>query len=220
MNVNIKKIVDLSMPITAQTPIYPGDPKPHITPAATFAQNGYHVSRLVLGSHSGTHVDAPFHFRQDGLRIDEVPLTYFLGKGIVIDVTGKNDGEAVTLDDVTRYLPRLEPGMIVLFHTGWSQYAGTERYFRHPYIAIDVIQAMLERGIHTFFIDALNIDPPDGSSFPAHEAITAVNGVIGENFTNFDKIDFADPYIIALPLYLQKCDGSPVRAVAVEFDSC
>ncbi|OAT71529.1 cyclase family protein [Parageobacillus thermoglucosidasius] len=215
---NIKKIVDLSMPITAQTPVYPGDPKPHIEPAATFAQNGYHVSRLVLGSHTGTHVDAPFHFREDGLRIDEVPLTYFLGKGIVIDVTGKNDGEAITLSDVKHYLPQLEPGMIALFHTGWSQYAGTERYFRHPYIAIDVIRAMLEQGIRTFFIDALNIDPPDGSSFPAHEAITAANGVIGENFTNFDKIDFTDPYIIALPLYLPGCDGSPVRAVAAELD--
>jgi kynurenine formamidase len=73
MDMNIKKIVDLSMPITSQTPIYPGDPKPHIEPAATFAQNGYHVSRLVLGSHSGTHVDAPFHFREDRLRIDEIP---------------------------------------------------------------------------------------------------------------------------------------------------
>jgi kynurenine formamidase len=216
--VNIKKIIDLSMPITAQTPIYPGDPKPHIEPAATFAENGYHVSRLVLGSHTGTHVDAPFHFRENGMRIDEVPLTYFLGKGIVIDVTGKNDGEAITLSDVKHYLPQLEPGMIVLFHTGWSQYVGTERYFRHPYIAIDVIQAMLGQGIRTFFIDALNIDPPDGSSFPAHEAITAVNGVIGENFMNFDQIDFADPYIIALPLYLPKSDGSPVRAIAIEFE--
>jgi kynurenine formamidase len=218
MDMNIKKIVDLSMPITSQIPVYPGDPKPHIEPAATFAENGYHVSRLVLGSHTGTHVDAPFHFREDGLRIDEVPLTYFLGKGIVIDVTGKNDGEAVTLDDVNAYLPRLEPGMIVLFYTGWSQYAETERYFLHPYIALDVIQAMLERGIRTFFIDALNIDPPDGSSFPAHEAITAANGVIGENFTNFDKIDFTDPYIIALPLYLPESDGSPVRAIAIEFE--
>jgi kynurenine formamidase len=219
MDMNIKKIVDLSMPITSQTPVYPGDPKPHTEPAATFAENGYHVSRLVLGSHTGTHVDAPFHFREDGAQIAEVPLTYFIGKGIVIDVTGKNDGEAITLNDVKHYLPQLEPGMIVLFHTGWSQYAGTERYFHHPYISINVIQAMLERGIRTFFIDALNIDPPDGSSFPAHEAITAANGVIGENFTNFNQIDFANPYIIALPLYLPKGDGSPVRAVAVEFDS-
>jgi kynurenine formamidase len=84
--------------------------------------------------------------------------------------------------------------------------------------AIEVIQAMIDRGIRTFFIDALNIDPPDGSAFPAHEAITAVNGIIGENFVNFEKIDFADPYIIALPLCLPGVDGSPVRAVTVEFD--
>lgn len=101
--------------------------------------------------------------------------------------------------------------------TGWSQYAGTKRYFSHPYVAPEVIEAMLERGVRTFFIDALNIDPPDGSSFRAHELILGANGVIGENFVNFERIDFDDPYIIALPLSLPGCDGSPVRAVAVQW---
>jgi kynurenine formamidase len=215
----IKKIVDLSMPITTQTPIYPGDPKPDIRLVTTFHQDGYHVSQLTLGSHTGTHVDAPFHFRQNGERIDEVPLSKFIGKGVVIDVTGKEECQAITLEDVKPYLNKLTHGDIALFHTGWSKYVGKDKYFRHPYITIEVIQAMINRGVRTFFIDALNIDPPDGSTFPAHEAITAVNGIIGENFVNFEKIDFADPYIIALPLYLPGVDGSPVRAVAVEFDS-
>ncbi|HZG59208.1 MAG TPA: cyclase family protein [Anoxybacillus sp.] len=213
----IKKIVDLSMPITPQTPIYPGDPKPDIEPITTFHQEGYHVSRLTLGSHTGTHVDAPFHFRQDGERIDEVPLSKFIGKGVVINVTDKEECQAITVDDVKPYLNKLTPGVIALFHTGWSKYVSEDKYFRHPYISIEVVQAMIDRGIRTFFIDALNIDPPDGSAFPAHEAITSVNGVIGENFINFEKIDFADPYIIAFPLCLPGVDGSPVRAVAVEF---
>ncbi len=72
---NIKKLIDLSMPLTSQTPVYPGDPKPHLEPIATFSADGYHVSRLVLGSHSGTHVDAPFHFCEHGWRLDDVPLT-------------------------------------------------------------------------------------------------------------------------------------------------
>lgn len=215
---NIKKLIDLSMPLTSQTPVYPGDPKPHLEPIATFSADGYHVSRLVLGSHSGTHVDAPFHFCEHGWRLDDVPLTYFLGRGVVIDATGKTEGEAVTMTDAAVYMPKLSPGTIVLFHTGWSSYVGTERYFRHPYVAPDVIEAMLERGVRTFFIDALNIDPPDGSSFRAHELILGANGVIGENFANFDQIDFDDPYIIALPLSLPGCDGSPVRAVAVQWE--
>ncbi|WJP99076.1 cyclase family protein [Geobacillus stearothermophilus] len=213
----IQKLIDLTMPITAQTPVYPGDPKPKIEPAATFAQDGYHVSRLVLGSHSGTHVDAPFHFCEHGWRLDDVPLTYFLGRGAVINATGKAEGEAVTMADAAPYIPKLSPGTIVLFHTGWSQYAGTKRYFSHPYVAPEVIEAMLGRGVRTFFIDALNIDPPDGSSFHAHELILGANGVIGENFVNFERIDFDDPYIIALPLSLPGCDGSPVRAVAVQW---
>lgn len=99
---NIKTLIDLTMPITSQTPVYPGDPKPKIEPAATFAQDGYHVSRLVLGSHSGTHVDAPFHFYEHGWRLDDVPLTYFLGRGVVINATGKAEGEAVTMADALR----------------------------------------------------------------------------------------------------------------------
>jgi kynurenine formamidase len=215
---NFKQIIDLSIPITSATPIYPGDPKPHIHPAAELDKDGYQVTQLNIGSHTGTHVDAPFHFQKEGERIDQSNLTKFMAPGLVIDVTGKEPGEEITMSDVQDQIEQVIPGTIVLFHTGWSKYAESELYFRHPYLSVDIINDLLEKGVTTFFIDALNVDPPDGSAFPVHEAITSVNGIIGENFCNFEKIDFENPLIIALPLKLEGLDGSPVRAVAVEVE--
>lgn len=212
----VKKIVDLSMDITNSTPVYPGDPKPDIRPAATIEQDGYNVSQVNIGSHTGTHVDAPVHINKSGLTIDESGLAPFLGRGIIINVTGKEPGVSITLEDITPYLRRMDSGVIVLFYTGWSVFVGEERYYKHPYLSIEAVEAMLAKGVRTFLIDALNLDPPDGSSFAAHEAITEVNGIIGENLTNLEAVDFSDPFIIALPLKLKGLDGSPVRAVAVE----
>lgn len=153
-----EKIVDLSIPLTNDTPIYPGDPQPNIRVAATIENEGYNVHYVHIGSHTGTHVDAPYHICPNGKKIDQSDLHLFIGTGVVIPVLGKGEQEAIVLDDVEAYLDQLSPGKIVLFYTGWSQYAGEEKYFRHPYVHVDVIQEMIKRGIRTFFIDAINID--------------------------------------------------------------
>ncbi|WP_240375987.1 cyclase family protein [Bacillus piscicola] len=210
------KIVDLSIPLTSDTIVYPGDPEPDISQAASIEIDGYNVSKLIIGSHTGTHVDAPYHINPTGHRIDESPLEQFIGEGVLIDVTHKAPESGISFKDVETYLPLLHAGKIALFHTGWSQHLGTKHYYNHPYITKEVVEAFLKRGIRTFFIDALNIDPPDGSSFAAHDAITKANGIIGENFTNFAEIDFDKPLIIALPLKLTGLDGSPVRAIAAK----
>lgn len=213
---NIRKIVDLSIPITSATPIYPGDPVPDIKPAAEIERDGYQVTSLAIGSHTGTHVDAPFHFQKHGERIDQSSLTKFMGRGVVLNVSDKQPGEEISLKDVSNQIDQIKAGDIVLFHTGWSQYLGTDLYFNHPYLSPKLIYPLLNKGATTFFIDALNVDPPDGLAFPVHEAITELNGIIGENFCNFDQVDFPDPWIIALPLKLKDLDGSPVRAVAID----
>lgn len=213
---NITKIVDLSMPIGVDTPVYPGDPTINIEQAASFEKDGFCVSRIKFGSHSGTHVDAPFHINAFGKTIDEMDLSYFVGTGVLIDVTGKKPEERITLKDVEPYLHKLKQRTIALFYTGWSKYYGDPLYFRHPYLDAEMVQALLDQGVRTFFIDALNIDPPTGEHLQAHQCITKENGIIGENFINFDQITFEDPFIVALPLKMPGLDGSPVRAVAMK----
>ncbi|GEN35620.1 cyclase [Aneurinibacillus danicus] len=214
--IKIDKIVDLSLPLTNDTPIYPGDPEPNISVATTLENEGYNLHYVHLGSQTGSHVDAPYHFSNEGQRIDESDLRLFVGTGVVIPVTGKGEEEEITLQDVEPYLDQLAPGKIVLFHTGWSQYAGEEKFFRHPYVHIDVIHEMIRRGIRTFFIDTINIDRTGGTEFPVHDAVAEVNGIIAENLTNFGAIDFPNPLISAFPLRIIGSDGSPVRAVAMK----
>lgn len=212
----VKKIVDLSLPLTNETPIYPGDPEPNISVATTIEKEGYNLHYVHIGSQTGSHVDAPYHFCNAGQRIDESDLKLFIGTGVVIPVLGKGEQEEIGMEDVEPFLAKLEPGKIVLFHTGWSKYAGEEKYFRHPYVRAEVVEEMIRQGIRTFFIDCINIDITGGSSFPVHDAIAAVDGIIAENLTNFEGIDFVDPLICAFPLRIIGSDGSPVRAVAIQ----
>ena len=78
----IKKIVDLSWEFTAETPIYPGDPEPSVTVATTLENEGYNLSTLVMGTQTGTHVDAPYHFSNSGETIDNMELDFFLGEAV------------------------------------------------------------------------------------------------------------------------------------------
>ncbi len=128
----------------------------------------------------------------------------------------KNEQEAITLADTAAFIKQVHPGNIVLFHTGWDQYAGTEKYHRHPYIHQEVARALLDQGVRVIGIDALNPDKTGGDNFGVHEEILGRGGVIIENLTNLAAIDFPNPIISMLPLNLSDGDGSPVRAVAMQ----
>ena len=93
----IKKYVDLSWDLNADSPIYPGDPEPSVSVATTLENEGYNLFRVVVGTQTGTHVDAPYHFRNDGARINEMELDFFFGPAVVIRVTGKKAEEKIVL---------------------------------------------------------------------------------------------------------------------------
>ena len=99
----IEKIVDLSHPITNDTKVYPGDPEPNITVATTKENEGYNLFNVFLGSQSGSHVDAPYHFDSKGKTIDKMDLSYFMGKALIIDVSYKKSEEEISLDEVKKY---------------------------------------------------------------------------------------------------------------------
>ena len=88
MTFELRRIVDLSHPINAETQVYPGDPVPELSPATTIDRDGYNVLHVSMGSQTGTHVDAPYHFLADGARIDAMDLSMFFGPATVVDVRG------------------------------------------------------------------------------------------------------------------------------------
>lgn len=213
----IYKIVDLSHPLQNGTVVYPGDPEPEITVATTLEKEGYNLSKVHIGSQSGSHVDAPYHFRNEGITIDRMDLSYCMGNAVVIDVSYKKEQEAITLAEVQQYEAQIKEADIVLFRTDWYRFAGEEVFFHHPYLSKEAGEYLLANGIETVAIDAINIDKTGGTEFPIHDMYADANGLIAENLAHFDDIDFAEPFVIFLPLKLTGVDGSPVRAVAVAF---
>lgn len=217
----IVRVVDLSHPVTPETQVYPGDPVPHLEQHSTIDRDGFNLMSISMGSQSGTHVDAPYHFDNDTKRIDELPLPLFVGPATVIDCGNLSARQAITVESLGDQLAEIQSGDIVLFKTQWSRFYGTDEYFNNPYLHADLVKLLLDRGVLTFGLDAINIDEtPDetheGVGFPAHHLIAKAGGVICENLTNLDAINFDRPIVSLLPMKFIGIDGAPVRAVAMQ----
>ncbi|MBU3069503.1 cyclase family protein [Aestuariicella sp. G3-2] len=211
-----QKFVDLSLPLNSTTPIYPGDPEPNFSVATTLENDGYNLFNVNIGSQSGSHVDAPYHFNNEGRTVDDVPLSQCFGTGLVIDVTHKQSNEAIEISDIEPYASKISEVEIVLFRTDWDKHIGKDIFFEHPYLSADGAQYLIDMGIKTAAIDTINLDKTGGTEFPVHTLFAAEKGLIAENLCNFKAIDFENPIISVLPLNLTGCDGSPVRAVAIQ----
>lgn len=219
----VGKIVDLSYPIDSGTPVYPGDPEPELAVAATIERDGYNLLRVHIGSQTGTHCDAPYHFAADGPRIDEMDLGLFAGPAAVVDLGDPPPRHRITWEEIAPFADRFGEGVVVLLRTGWYRAAGTATYFEHPFLDADACRRILAAGVRTVCIDAINIDetPDDehpGEGYPVHRLVADAGGVIGENFANIERIDFPDPFVTLLPIRLAGADGAPARAVAIRFD--
>lgn len=217
----VGRVVDLSRRVDGATQVYPGDPHVRLEPAATLAADGVNVTGVHIGSHSGTHADAPYHFVEDGARIDDVDPRLFVGPAAVLDVRGKAPRERITAEDLRPHADRLHEGVIAVIRTGWEDHYGTPLYYDHPFLDARAAHLLLDAGVKTLAVDALNVDEtvlegehPEG--YPVHRAVLGSGGVIAENLTNLAGIDFPDPLFSLLPIKLGGADGAPVRAVAME----
>ncbi|MFI0485928.1 cyclase family protein [Actinomadura sp. 9N215] len=215
------ELVDLSVPIVTGMPVYPGDPEVAAVPALTAAESGVNVLRLHLGSHTGTHVDAPFHLDDTLPRLDELPLTRFTGPAVVMDARGLPPRTPIGPD----LLPGgLGPGVVLLVATGWSAKWGADDYLAHPYPAVETAEAIVAAGVRTVAVDALSVDrtPPPGAddfSLAVHRVLCRAGAVIGENLTGLDRLLDAQDAGCAIevslfPIALAGADAAPVRAVA------
>lgn len=126
--------------------------------------------RITASVHTGTHLDAPFHFGtrcegKEAKKIEDVPLEWCFGDGVVLDVTHKGVGESITQDDVQEALEKInysiKPFDIVLIYTGADQYWQKKEYFfKFPGMSREATAWLLEWGVKTIGIDALGFDRP------------------------------------------------------------
>jgi kynurenine formamidase len=210
-------VLDLSHPITSGMTVYPGDPEVRVEPALTVAADGVAVARLDLGSHTGTHVDAPAHTIAGGRTIDRIALDELCGEALILDVADRVREETL-IDAAMLGLDRFgSVPPIVAIRTGWDRFFGAPRYLRHPYLGAEAAARLLELGMRVLAVDALNPDrtprPGESVDFAVHAAVLGGDGVIVENLRGLEQLG-ERARIGIFPLPLAGADGAPARVVA------
>ncbi|HKJ57928.1 MAG TPA: cyclase family protein [Halobacteriales archaeon] len=209
---------DLSHPIGPDTWTYPGDPPVSVEPHATLDADGYRVSALGLGTHAGTHVDAPSHTEPDGAAVDEIPVESFAFDAVL----ARLDGDVGAREPIgPGRLPAVpDDADCLVLDTGWATHWRTDRYLDHPYLTAEAAAWCADRGL-SVAIDAPSVDPSpsenagdaEAAGHPAHHELLGAGLVIVENLTGLGGLPERFE-LRAYPLRIAGGDGSPVRAVA------
>lgn len=179
---------------------------------------GRNTHSIMLGSHTGTHMDAPLHFFQGTDGIDKVELEKVCGSCKVVDMTHKKKGDVVTKSD----LEKIEICQRMLFRFDWHKNWKTDTFYKgFPFFSEDAAWYLIEKGLKVIALDTPS--PDDGSAIglkddsPVHKIFLKNDITIIEYLTNTDQLRTDREYsLIALPLKLKDCDGSPARVIMME----
>lgn len=211
------KVVDLTQTIEKEMPVYPGTGAPEITVCNHYETDGFRESFLQMTSHTGTHMDAPYHLREDWKKLDTYPAEQFVGKGLVIDCADLADGAEITMERIECVREKADQADFLLFYTGWDKKWGQEAYFgNYPYISEEVARYMLESGKKGVGLDVIGLDPIADETLRLHWMVLSAQGfVIIENLKNLHLLGKDLFLFCALPLKYKDADGAPVRAVAI-----
>ncbi len=215
-------IVDLTLEIENGMPTCGTDwhQKVEICRMGTLESVGRNTHRIVLGSHSGTHIDAPFHFLSEGYTMEMIDVDYLWGDVRVVDFRSKKRGDVVQLEDI-KSIP-VEKRMLFAF--GWYHNWKLDVYYRgFPYFSAEAVDYLIDNGMKMMAMDTPS--PDDGSSIsqsgisdsPNHKKLLSKGVVIVEYLCNTDVLEPEKRYeIAAFPLKVKGSDGSPARVMLRE----
>lgn len=207
------QIYDVSVPLSSETPTYPGDPGIEIKDWLTLAGGDVaNVSVLHFGAHSGTHVDAPVHFIEGGNTVASLPLDVLIGRAEVVQVP-----DDVKIIDAAFVAANCSPASErVLFKTRNSQFWNGTKSFREDYTYIDAGAArkLVESGTKLVGIDYLSVERFQSKDFETHQVLLSKGVVILEGL-DLRAVDAGSYELICLPLKITggSGDGAPARAI-------
>lgn len=211
------KLIDLSHPLEHGQLNFAWDPKISIVPHNSVSSIGYNITQISMSTHQGTHLDAPYHFFDDGKTIDRMRLDQFIGKATLVDLApGKNleAGTPLTIEMFEPHKEKFKPGSKIIYRTGWDHMFGKPEFFSaFPTLTLEAAQWIAGRKIGLLGMDT---PTPSTSWKECHHILLGkgVEIVIVEGLTNLDKLP-AEFTFIGFPLNIKGRDGSPIRAVAM-----
>jgi arylformamidase len=213
MRTSSGRVHDVSRPLQSGGVIYPGDPEIVFHPHSSIDRGDpANVTALALGSHSGTHVDAPSHFLPGGDPVDRIPVDRLIGPAAVLDLPAELT--SVGAADLARH--DFGGHRRVLLRTRNST-VGAEKRFNPEYCALTPAGAeyLVERGVELVGIDALSVEPFGSADFAVHHLLLGRGVVIVEGL-DLSSVSAGVYQFVCLPLRLQGLDGAPARAVLIQ----
>ncbi|HBG05349.1 MAG: cyclase [Geobacteraceae bacterium GWC2_58_44] len=202
------RIHDITMPLSAELPVYPGDPPVLITPWSSISDGDTaNLSQISLCTHSGTHLDAPRHFIDNGASVDELPLGLLIGKALVAELPGvkeigRKELERLRIKGVERLLLKTDNSKLWKHEGFVSDFAA---------LSVEGARYLQEAGVKLIGIDYLSVESMEGDG-EVHRVLLD-NGVLILEGVNLADVAPGEYELICLPLKIQGGDGAPVRAL-------
>jgi len=207
-----RTIIDVTRPIFTGMAIYPRNPAVEIAPAKRIARgDSSNVSLLTLGSHTGTHVDAPLHMDDAGAGVDQVSLDALIGPAVVVDIP--DDVRAIGAAEIDS---RIGKHTRVLLRSRNSKRFATSGVFEEDftYLAPDGAELLVSRGVKLVGIDALSVEQYHAGHHRSHDTLLRANVAIIEGLA-LENVAPGEYEVVCLPLRIRDCDGAPARVVLI-----
>ena len=208
------KIYDVTLPIKDDMLVWRGDRAVSIKVIATVKKDGWGESRFSLGSHTGTHVDAPNHFLENAAGIDQIDPRKFIGECIVVDLT-RIDHLEISPNDI-KNVP-LKKGSRILFKTGNFKFL-KEGIFPENYISLSLEGAkyLAKKKINLVGTDFLGIEKENNPGHPVHKVLLS-SGIVNVEGLDLSEVPAGIYQIFCLPLKVTGADGAPARVFLIKY---
>jgi arylformamidase len=205
----VPKLLDVSVPLRQGLPTYPNNPPFELQPIQRIADGGTaNVSRLSMGTHTGTHVDAPFHFFDEAIGVDQLPLELLIGRARVIEITSRGGIRAEDLEQAG-----LREDLRILFKTSNSALWNSDTFHEdYVHIADSGARYLVEQGVKVVGVDYLSVEQFKKPGAPAHRTLLS-NGVIIIEGLNLAEAEPGMYEMYCLPLPVTGGDGAPARVI-------
>ena len=209
---------DLSHRVGPQMPRAHVFPPPRFEKIMTLPADPINATRFEMVVHTGTHVDAPRHFYNDGPALDEIPFERLHGPGAVLHFDAEPGG-SIDVKDFERYDRLVQAGDIIVIETGWSEKYGTETYEINPCITVGAAQWLVERNVKLIACDFATPDlaiplRPKGFTWPVHQVLLSSGVLICEHLLSATKLAGKRAEFVFGALGIIGSDGAPARVLA------
>ena len=207
------RTIDLSYDLSPATPPFPGNPPVAVSILMAIPQAPLNASAFSTSLHTGTHLDAPFHFYSQGQSIEQIPPERCMGPAVLLSLPGCREVMPAHLEPRAQDIRRTRKLVLDL---GWARHWGEERYFtEYPVLSPAAANQLADWGLELLGVDIPSVDYPPNAS---HQILLGRGVLILENLRGLELIGREEFQLLALPLRLTGRDASPVRALALVED--